>query len=134
MKDFDQERDKRTEKERQFKIGGDVFTFKPAVPPEALFDWFDMGAGTSERDAIAIIDQLIVSFLESGQEERWAAVRSADAKNPITNLDLLELVRWLIAEQTGRPTQPPSDSSDGPETTTTISTEGSPSVEETSKK
>jgi hypothetical protein len=78
--------------------------------------------------ALGIFDDTVVSFLEPGQEEKWAKVRDPNAAHPLNLTDLRALVAWLFEEQSGRPTEPPSDSSDGPETpgTGTRSTDGSP--------
>ena len=45
MKDFDADRRKREEKDRSFKIGGETFTYRVAVPPEDLVDWSAMVGG-----------------------------------------------------------------------------------------
>jgi len=113
MQNFDVERDARLEGERTFVIGGETFTYKPAVAPEALVAWADMNADTPEADAIRIMDETVVAFLEAGQEEKWATVRNPALSNPLTANDILGVIKWLVEEQTSRPTMPSSASSPG---------------------
>lgn len=133
MKNFDEARKEREQRDRSFQIGGEDFTYRPAVAPEAILRWSQMTGGEmadelTEEQALAIFDETVVAFLEPGQEEQWAKVRDPEAAHPLNISDLRELVSWLFEEQTGRPTEPPSDSSDGPESpgTGTRSTGGSP--------
>lgn len=127
MKDFDEARRERLQRDRSFRIAGREFVYRPAVPPEALFGWFDMSADTPEAEAIATIDATIVEFLEPEYREAWREARDPDAENPITRDDMLELARWLLSEQAGRPTGQQSGSSTGPGLRGTSSTDGSSS-------
>lgn len=133
MKNFDEARREREQRDRGFQIGGEDFTYRPAVAPEAILNWSkmtggEMGDDLTEEAALSIFDETVVAFLEPGQDEKWAKVRDPKAAHPLNISDLRELVSWLFEEQSGRPTEPPSDSSDGPgsPTTGTPSTEGSP--------
>lgn len=132
MKDFDEARAERQARDRSFRIGGEEFTYRPAVAPEAILQWSRMTGGEmpdlTEQEAIEIFDETVLAFLEVGQEKKWKAVRDPKLENPLNISDLRELVSWLFEEQTGRPTGQPSDSSDGSGTppTGTPSTEGSP--------
>ena len=120
MKNFDEARAEREARDRSFQIGGETFSYRPAIAPEAILRWSQMTGGEmpdlTEVEAIEIFDETVVAFLEPGQDEKWARVRSKDAKHPINLADLRALVSWLFEEQTGRPTSQPSDSSGGPET------------------
>ena len=114
MKDFDESRQAREARERTFKIGGEEFTFRPAVTPEALLPYNRAITGESkptEEDWIAIYDETIRALLEPGQDERWAHVRGGDLANPLNVQDINELLQWLLEQQTDRPTGQPSDSS-----------------------
>lgn len=116
MHNFDEARDVRMQGERSFQIGGQQFTYKPAVSPESLIPWADMTADTPEVEAIRIIDETVLAFLDPGQEGKWLLARDPDSANPLTADDIIELIKWLVTEQSGRPTSPPSDSSNGSET------------------
>lgn len=114
MKDFDEARRARLERDRSFQIGGQVLTYRPAVPPEALLAYNKAITGevtATEEEWISIYDETILSMLEEGQEDGWKIVRDPKAANPLNVQDLNELLQWLLEEQTGRPTGQPSDSS-----------------------
>lgn len=114
MKDFDELRRKREERDRpSFKMGGEEFRCRYGIPPEALADYLEMGAETPEPEAIAILDRTVLAFLVPDDREKWTAIRATggDSDNPVTVEDIAELIRWLIAEAANRPTRQPSDSS-----------------------
>lgn len=133
MKDFDTERvavwRERLEQDRTFRLGGQEFTYRVMVAPEALAPWFSLTGDEDEIDAIAAMDKTVLAFLEPGQDEKWWAARSPDVEPPITGRNILDLCKWLLEEQAGRPTGKPSGSS--PESATegsgTTSTAGSDS-------
>lgn len=132
---FDTKRRERLQRDRTFIVGGETFEYKPSVAPEAILRWSKMTGGDyvlrdedgvprldskgdpistlSEEDAIAIFDETILAFLETGQTEKWRKVRAADVQNPLNVADMTEIVHWLFKEQSGRPTGQPSDSSSG---------------------
>lgn len=156
MKDFDAERRARLERDRSFQLGGETFTMRPSVAPEATLRWSQMAMGeigverelpvldgkgeatgnirtrkiVPEAEALDIFDETVLAFLEPGQEEKWATVRGADVELPLTIDDLRELIEWLFEAQTGRPTGPSSDSTpgsgDATSTTTSTVASGSP--------
>lgn len=155
MHDFDKarieraERDKQTAKEREFRIGGEKFTWRPGVRPEALSDLAlikagkrdkegnllrdadgeIVDAGTPMNESIAIIDGIIVDMIESSDDAhtRWRELRSRQ-DDPITLDDMQAVVQWLVEQQTGRtPTPPRSRSGSGRGGTGTRSTVGSSS-------
>ncbi len=132
MKNFDEARAEREKRDRSFQIGGESFTYRPAVAPETILRWSQMTGGEipdlTEQQALDIFDETVLAFLEPNQEEKWASIREPDVAHPLNVADLRELVAWLFEEQTGRPTGPPSDSSGGPATTETPSTGDSPSL------
>jgi len=133
MKNFDLDRQVRVDQDRSFQINGQTFTHKPAVAPEALLGWSAMVGGEfverdengtillgpdalpisslSEQKALEIYESTILTFLEAGQEERWAEVRNPAQANPINLKDLTDLITWLFEETSGRPTGPSSSSS-----------------------
>lgn len=111
---FDEQRDERMRKTRQFTIGGETFGYRAGVEPEMTAAWFELDPETKESDAIKIADDTIIAFLEKGEVDRWRALRQPGAlENGITSGDLLALVRWLISEQGARPTEPSRSSTNG---------------------
>lgn len=137
-----EERFGKTVDERTFKIGGESFVRRAAVAPEATMRWFQMingeigdevkdeASGTvrlivSEVDALVIYDETVLALLEPGQEDLWKKVRDPEAAKPLTMTDIRAVIRWLIGENSGRPTGPPSDSSSGSGGTAMTSTGGS---------
>lgn len=129
MKDFDAARREREKRDRSFTIGGQEFTRKVGLRPEELLLWNEATSGEkvpTEKEWIDVYDETVLAMLEPGQEDKWTQVR-ADQANPLTVHDLLELIKWLLTELSGRPTGQPSDSSDGLDSTETTSTGGSDS-------
>lgn len=113
MKDFDQERALRSSADREFRIGGVTFTRKASVRPEVLFEYEDMPRDVGAAEAMAIMDRTLVQFLEGDDAEaRYRAMRE-QTEDAVTVNDLTALLKWLIAESTGRPTLPPSPSTAG---------------------
>lgn len=130
--------------DRSFVIGGETFVYRTSVAPERFKKWSMMVGGEyvlkdergrpildehrqpvstlTEDEALVIYDETILAFLEPGQEEKWKAVRAADAANPLNLEDIKAVMRWLFDQQTGRPTGRPSGSSSGSATVGTGTT------------
>lgn len=125
MKNFDEARAARTAEDRTFQIGGEEFTMKASVRPEALADYERLGTDTEAEAALAVIDAMVVSFIEGGKlaEARYRKVRARE-EDAISMEDLSSLVEWLIEEQTRRPTSASSASSDGRKPTADSLTDG----------
>jgi len=124
MKDFDIARDERSAQDRDFRIGGESFRMKSAVRPEAMIGYEGLTGETSALDALRVVDDMVISFLEGADAEaRYRKLRERD-EDPVSMDDLNALVEWLVTEQTGRPTQVPSPSSGGHESTGASSTDG----------
>jgi hypothetical protein len=98
-------------KEREFTVRGEKFTFKDASP-EVLSSFEIIVNGDDENSVWKSIDAQIVLFLEEKDHERWYALRAREDE-PVTIKQLNAVLRWLMEEQTGRPTQPPSTSGSG---------------------
>jgi len=110
MRDFDQE----LEQDLTFKIRGETFKMR-YVRPEILQSWENENIdGASEADALKVLDQRIVFFLDQNGDsgERWGKLRERD-DDPVTLGQLTELVTWMVEVQSGRPTTPPSPSASG---------------------
>jgi len=132
MKDFDEARKARLERDRSFIIGGETLTYRPAVAPEALLHYNSALTGDatlSEQDWIDLYDEAIIALLEEGQANKWKKVRNPNVENPLNASDINELLQWLLEEQSGRPTGQPSDSSsstDGNGTQSTVASSPPP--------
>lgn len=126
MKDFDAKRKARMDRDRSFKIGGEEFTMRAGLRPEVLIPWEQLTEETSAAEVLQILDSIVLDFLEpyGDSHDRYRALRER-VEEPITLQDLQELVEWLIAEQTGRPTGQPSSSTPSAVPPGTGSTEGS---------
>jgi hypothetical protein len=130
--------------DRTFLLGGHDFRFRAKIAanliarfydaPEAITPTcphcglpFTIGSPRPQQDALAAADAMIVAFLEPGQEEAWAQVRSDDADDPLTLLEVIATGNYLLGALTARPTGQQSGSGDTPATAGTKSTDGSPS-------
>jgi hypothetical protein len=121
-RDFDGDRRKREQQsrdERAMILGGETFYAKASVKPEVLTQFSDINDDTPMKEVLRITDDTILALLENVDhtEERYRAVRASE-DDIVTLADLLEVAKWLVEVQTGRPTELPSASSGSPETTT----------------
>jgi hypothetical protein len=85
---------------RSFTIRGTNFTCREPVDSAALDEFQDAAAGRSElssEEAIALIDEVVIAFLEPGQEERWRHVRRLES-DPIILQDIEALISWLFEQ------------------------------------
>jgi hypothetical protein len=127
-------RQERMAASRKFVLGGEEFTYRPSVTMEVMADYYDMASlqtSLNNREAISVIDNTVLSFLEPGQDEKWAKIRS-DPDHPLTVADAHAIIEALLEAVTVRPTLSPSASTDGREANGTTSTDGSPSKAATS--
>jgi hypothetical protein len=123
MRDFDEARKRRQDKDRSFKIGGETFVMKPGVRPEALADYEKIGPDSTPTETLAIIDGIVLSMIDGadGGHDRYVKVRESE-DDPVTLGDMQELVEWLMEEQTARPTELAPASGGGRRRTATPST------------
>jgi hypothetical protein len=135
-KNFDEARAQRAEQsrdERQFTLGGESFHAKATVRPEVLTAFDGITEQTPLPETLAIADDTVLAMIEDdpdengvGGHERYRRLRARD-EDPVGAADLLDLCEWLVGVATGRPTSPPSASSNGPGGTGTSSTAASSS-------
>jgi len=115
VRDFDKARQVRLDRDRTFQIGGETFSFRPAVAPEALLEYNSAITGDltdlKENDWIRIYDDTIIAMLEDGQGDRWHHARRLDSDNPLNADDINAVLQWILEQVTGHPTGQPSDSS-----------------------
>lgn len=123
MKDFDQVREERRQADRSFKIGGETFVRKVGVRPEVLAEYEKLEETTAATETLELIDGIVVDLIEDadGGHDRYRALRQRE-EDPLSLADMQEMVQWLVEEETGRPTQPPSPSTRGPGGTVTTLT------------
>lgn len=131
-KDFDIARAaSRGDSDRQFKIGGELFTRRKTVRPEAVKPWEDVGPLTPHEEVLKAIDQTILNLIEPGTKgedhKRWRELRKREEPDALNLGDLLELTTWIVSQQSSRPTSPPVLSSASPEPGGTSSTDDSSS-------
>jgi hypothetical protein len=129
MKDFDAERTVR--EDREFRIGGRLFRFRPSVQQELLDAYFDSMASVEGTNAelLAVMDHLILGGLEPEFHDEWKLVRSAEVEAPLMGDDIHGVIRYMIEVMMDRPTVSPSDSGITPDSTGTSLTDKSPSSE-----
>jgi hypothetical protein len=135
VKNFDDHRKKKdeaTRAEREFQLGGEQFTAKARVRPEAFMEWDSMDMEeTPASEILVMADRTILSLIEKkdGAHDRYRAVRENE-EDPLSLEDLTDLIQWLVEVQSGgRPTEKSSGSSTSPDETGTNSTDNSPSPE-----
>lgn len=101
--------------ERTFVVRGETFTWQD-VRPEILTAFQPETKEDEESaDNSGIwkqLDEQISLFLVPEDRERWAKLRARD-ENPVTIIQLNEILTWLVGEQTERPSQTPSPSGPG---------------------
>jgi hypothetical protein len=128
VKDFDEARAERSTRDRSFKIGGETFTRRLAVRPEAMEEFARMRKDDVDLAGFEIFDRTFYAFVEPDGHERWKALRERE-DDPLNYADIMDVCAWLVAEETGRPTPALSLSTSGQERSATTSTEGSSSPE-----
>lgn len=134
MKNFDTARKQRSIQpaaDRTFVIGGEAFVKRPAVPVWVMERLDEISAGSSVTRIRAIIADVLGDVLAGGQQDlaRWEALLERDADHdPVNAADLIEVVQWIIQQETTFPTLEPSASGDGSAAPTSgeSSTDGSP--------
>lgn len=134
MKNFDDHRKKKdeaTRAQREFQLGGETFTARARVRPEAFMEWDSMDmANTPASEILVMADKTILDLIEKKDDAhaRYRALRERE-EDPLNLEDLTDLIQWLVEVQSGgRPTEPSPDSSSSPEETGTRSTEDSSST------
>lgn len=111
MRDFTRERNK-----IEFKVDDDVFTAKSPIPAQTLIDFAQrfssMTAKATVDDQVQAFTAVLRLVLMPVSFDRFTA-RMSDPEEPIEIAQIEEIVEWLFEEYGLRPTEMPSDSSDG---------------------
>lgn len=120
----------------QFEIDGDLFEAAPALPGQTLTEFANRFAdvGTTPGvDQLSILTDALAMVLLPDSYAVFQK-RFADLERPIELDQASDVVMWLLEQYGLRPTQPSSDSSDGPASPEpgTNSTDAPPQPESTS--
>jgi hypothetical protein len=112
IKDFSRDRE-----DVKFKIDGDVFEAKKAIPAKVLMNFAkkfsDMDSGASVEQQLEAFEGVLTLVLVPRSLELFQS-RMADDDNPIDVEQVEEIITWLFERYGMRPTQLPAPSSDGP--------------------
>lgn len=120
MKDFDEgQRARQEERQREFGekpflFRGETFHARANVRYGVIKSVAGIAEAADGNTVFSVIEDAVLSLIEpaDGAAERFRAVCASDLF-PVTFEDLVELLNWLIEEQTGRPPTPPASSSNG---------------------
>lgn len=130
MKNFDDAQRTRHE-EKAKELGDRSFTFRSEdfhVRANVRYGVIKAVAGISENtdgnSVFEVIEDAVISLIDptNNAAKRFRKV-AAGEEFPVTFEDLIELLNWLIEEQTGRPPTPAESSSSGQTQNGTPSTE-----------
>lgn len=116
-----------------FSFCGETFTVatKVGIIPLGRFaQAAASGLDTAEMDGLAALIDVVAGVVVDDDRDRFLSVAS---KNRASADDLLPIVQAVMEAQSGRPTERPSDSSDGSPTTGESSKELSSSVESSTR-
>jgi hypothetical protein len=97
--------------DREFTVGGETFHWRD-VRPEVLTSFEPSENGSDANAAWRLMDDQILLFIAADEADRWRELRARD-DSPVTIAQLNAILLWLMEEQTGRPTVPPSPSAVG---------------------
>jgi hypothetical protein len=111
MRDFTRER-----KKIEFQVDDDVFTAKSPIPAQTLIDFAkqfaSLSTAASVADQLAAFNAVLELVLMPASLEQFRR-RMGDPEEPIAIEQVEEIITWLFEEYGMRPTELPSDSSDG---------------------
>ena len=102
--------------ERTFVVRGETFTWQDVRPEVLTAFQAETEVDPEKPETNAAIwkqlDEQISLFLVPEDRERWEKLRARE-ENPVTVIQLNEILTWLVGEQTERPSQTPSPSGPG---------------------
>lgn len=109
--------------DREFEVAGVVFRWRYPYWEEivGVFDTDISAEGEDGKDLtfkenVEIFIDRIGLFIEDGQKDDWFAL-AGRRENPIPYAQFSEIYTWLLGVASGRPTEPPSPSESGDQTT-----------------
>lgn len=111
MRDFTRER-----KKIEFQVDDDVFTAKSPIPAQTLIDFAakftSLGQASTVAEQLEAFNGVLELVLMPASLEVFRR-RMSDPDEPIAIDQVEEIITWLFEEYGLRPTELPSDSSDG---------------------
>lgn len=111
MRDFDEAK----AADREFRVGGKVLRWKylkPEVLQELAESFNDSDEKADVKSQWVKVDGQVTAFLENDSRQTWKELRARD-DDPVTSVQIREIIEWLIEVQTSRPTVTPSPSVSG---------------------
>jgi len=104
MRSFDMQED------LEFEVLGEKFRLR-TVKPEVLAAWEDEKIPENSAEALRLLDQRILIFLDNGDgsHERWKALRERE-ENTLSMGQLQAILEWGVEVQSALPTAQPSPS------------------------
>lgn len=134
MKDFDELRREREQRERSFRIAGREFFFRPALPAAQYSLYLElmdkMREGRWPEGSFETLNETVLQLLEEESRDHWRVTIAENNGNPVSFEDIADVIDYCVAVQTARPTKPRSLSGSTGESGGTPSTDGSGSREE----
>jgi hypothetical protein len=110
--------------EHPFVFRGEQFSVRANVDYDVLYSVAALTEQTDGSKVISTVENAVISLIdpENDAHERFRKVRH-EHELPVTFEDLMELLNWLIEEQTQRPPTPVDSSSGGSSANGTVLTE-----------
>lgn len=109
-----------------FSLGGETFTVPEPFPALPLMDLASLDPETDGPEAARAFRDCLLAMLDDGDHSRF---RKACAKVRADSDLLGDIVKWVLAEVTGRPTRRRSSSGGSPSSTGPSSSGDSPAPE-----
>lgn len=147
LDNFNATREARLQENRSFELLGEKLTVKISVAPEVGFRRDDLRrkvradieaakqaaergdpapATTSDEEIFAVAEDTIIACLDPESLPAWRRLRSPDQPVPLSFREVFALCDYVLARASGLPTGGPSESSAGPQTNDSSSTDDSP--------
>lgn len=147
LENFNALRATRKQDTRSFPLLGETLVYKASIAPEVGFRLIaiqkkvaedieatklaaELGQPapeiTTDVEMLAVAEETIVDCLENDSLPAWSRLRRPDSPEPLSFGEIFSLARYLVAKASGLPTGGPTESSDGPQTAASSSTDDSP--------
>lgn len=105
-----------------FRLHGEVFRCVPAIQGVVLIEFIAAAGGGAEGNMAATAEEMLRFFNRTiipADRERFTELLNSDDR--IVSLEgLVEIMDWLVEQYAGRPTQQPTPSQPGEQTTGTM--------------
>lgn len=116
--DFDAARRERQKHHKpiEFTLGGQTFRCVPTIPTEVALGVLVDDRPRPRSEVLADAVQFVEDCLVNGHAKRWRTALTNRAE-PLEDVDVFAVVRWLLNEYCARPTKPSPASARGRRTT-----------------